>query len=135
MWRALGIGLVSPGEREVEGTARSCIEGNGDGAQGKTFCLGRGGSPSLEMGKTGLCEALWDPVFYWGQPSSGQETSQTLPRLSLGWTVAFCSLSFPVNEQAREDHLFAGCNQPVCMCGTALVRGGAFYFFLNCCSS
>lgn len=121
----------------MEGSARSCAEGNGDGAQRETSCPGCGagwGSPSLEIGK-----ALRDPVSYWGQPSSGQEleleTSQILPKLSLGWMVAFCSFSLPVNDQAREDYLSADCNQPVCTRGTVLVRGGAFYFFLNCCSS
>lgn len=56
------------------------------------------------------------------------------PPNSLGWTVAFCSFSFPLDEQEREDYLFADCNQQVCVCGMMLVRGEAF-LFLSCCSS
>jgi len=62
------------------------------GHKGKSLALavGRGGgSLSLEMGKTGLCKALWDPVSYWGQPSSEYEHDLETSQIRLGWTVAF----------------------------------------------
>lgn len=67
------LGLAPLGGRVVEGTAGRNRR-NGDGHKGKPLALGvgqGGSSPSLEMGKTGLGKALWDPVSAWGQPSSG----------------------------------------------------------------
>lgn len=73
------------------------------------------------------------PGWYWGQPNSGGKSldlrpPQILPKISLGWIVAFCSFSFPVSEQAREAQLSG-----VCPRGTVLVRGGGVHSLLNHC--
>lgn len=65
-----GLDLFLQEEGEVQRQLEAVQKGMAMGHKGKHLALG-GGSPSLELNKTRLCKALWDPVCYWGQPRSG----------------------------------------------------------------
>ena len=64
-----GLDLFLQEEGRWRGQPEAALKEMAMGHKGKPLALrvGQGGgSPSLQMGKTGLCKALWDPVSYWG---------------------------------------------------------------------